>query len=80
MAIINKLIDFLKQLLGIVFAFLPDSPFQPYISQLAAVPFLGYINYFLPIAEMVAIGMAWLTAVGIYYVWQLALRWLKAIE
>jgi hypothetical protein len=41
---------------------------------------LGYINYFLPLAEMTAILSAWVIAIGAYYTASIVMRWLKAIS
>jgi hypothetical protein len=41
---------------------------------------LGYVNYFLPIAEMAAILSVWVIAIGAYYVASIAMRWIKAIS
>lgn len=59
---------------------LPGSPFTAFINSIPSIPYLGYINYFVPISQMIAIGQAWLTAIGIFYLYQAVLRWLKAIE
>ena len=44
------------------------------------LPYLGYLNYFLPISQIIAIGEAWLVAIGLFYAYQIILRWIKAIE
>jgi len=41
---------------------------------------LGYINYFLPIAELSMILTGWVVAVGAYYLASVVLRWIKAIS
>jgi len=41
---------------------------------------LGWINYFLPISEMLTIMTFWLVAIGVYYVASVVLRWAKAIS
>jgi hypothetical protein len=41
---------------------------------------LGYVNYFIPIAEMAAILSVWVVAIAAYYVASVALRWAKAIS
>jgi len=60
--------------------FLPNSPFQSFLSQLDKIPFLGYLNYFVPVAQIIAVTQLWVTAVGLFYLVQLALRWVKMIE
>ena len=41
---------------------------------------LGYINYFLPLAEFSTILTGWVMAIGAYYVASTVLRWIKAIS
>ncbi|WP_077612758.1 hypothetical protein [Clostridium sp. Marseille-P2415] len=60
--------------------FLPDSPFQSFINQIDKIPFLGYLNYFVPVAQIIAITQLWVTAIAVFYLVQLALRWVKMIE
>ena len=42
----------------------PTSPFADTIEKFSKLPYLGYINWFVPVSEMVAIGSAWLLAVA----------------
>ena len=58
---------------------LPTSPFQPYISQLASIPWLPYLNWFFPIAQCLQVAGAWLVAVGLFYVYSMIMRWVKVI-
>lgn len=66
-----------------VLALLPDSPFS-FLYELgttsAISDVLGMVNWFIPIYSWVAILEGWLTCVAIYYVYQVVLRWLNAIE
>lgn len=70
----------LKAILGL----LPDSPFSAALDSLAANTtvrqMLGYFNWFIPVYLFVPILGLWLTCVAVYYVYQVILRWLKAIE
>ena len=54
-------------LLTLVLALLPVSPFQAFVQYFAQIPFLGAVNYFLPIPEMLAVIEAWLIAVSVIY-------------
>lgn len=58
---------------------LPLSPFQQYIKAFANLPYLGILNWFLPIAAFVKIGMAWLGAITLFYLYSIIMRWLKVI-
>jgi len=78
--VFDELTTLLNNLLVFVAAGLPNSPFT-YLEQSSVISkYLGSINYFIPISYMVSVLQAWCLAIGIFYVWQLALRWAKAIE
>lgn len=79
--VFNWITDKLDYILSTILVMLPDSPFADVIYDNPAVAeVLGYLNYFLPISEILVILTAWLTAISIFYVYQLILRWAKAIE
>lgn len=84
--LINLLIDFLNfliscigKLLSLLLSLLPNSPFQN-IDLSSIRDFLGYMNYLVPVVEIVSILTLWCSAIGIYYIYQIALRWAKAVE
>lgn len=70
----------LDRFLQAVLSLFPLSPFQPVIAQLGALPYLGYINWFVPIGDFVKIGTAWLAAIAAYYMWSVIARWVKLIS
>lgn len=75
--------DLLSGGLMAILSFLPDSPFKILDSldptgQIAE--WLGFVNWFVPIYSFVGILEGWLVCVGLYYVYQVVLRWLNAIE
>lgn len=61
-------------------SFLPDSPFTAFLAKAGAIPELGYLNYFIPVSEMIAISEAWLACVTVFYLYQAVLRFAKMIE
>lgn len=73
---LNSIFDALAEK---VVSALPLSPFQQYISYFENLPFLGWLNWFVPIrAGLVVLG-SWLGAIAIFYIYSIALRWVKAI-
>lgn len=63
-------------------SFLPDSPFL-FLQDFGNSPvgqWLGWLNWFIPIQAFVVILEAWCSAILVYYVIQIILRWAKAIE
>ncbi len=76
----NGLTDILNDILAAVMVLLPDSPFANIQIPNEVRQILGYVNYFVPIGAMLAIGTGWLSAIGIYYLYQTILRWAKTIK
>ena len=58
---------------------LPLSPVQTYIAYIESFPYLGYINWFLPIGTCVKIMGAWTVCIGSYYLFSAILRFCKLI-
>lgn len=77
MADMKALLDgFLDALLSLF----PTSPFVDFIADLSQLPFLGYLNWFVPVGEMLVVGVAWITAIGLYYLYSVIARWIKLIS
>lgn len=54
-------------LLAFVLAILPASPFVGFQSLVSSIPFISWLNWFLPISEMLVIFESLLSAVVVYY-------------
>ena len=79
--LINSLIKGLGAVLTFLFSVFPDSPFQSYIvANSEIMKYLKVINYFIPVSEMLVTFQAVLTAVAVYYIYQIVARWIKVIE
>lgn len=73
------LINLVGATLSILVSFFPSSPFQlVFDSQFATL--LQNINYFIPIAEFVAITQAWTVVIALFYVYSVYARFLKAVQ
>ena len=58
----------------------PLSPFRGIINSIEKLPYLGYINWFLPVSEMLEVAALWLTAITVYYIYSVVARWVKLIS
>ena len=58
---------------------LPHSPFADMIQQFSEIPFLGYLNWFIPVRAMLTVMLIWLTAVAAFYLYSVIARWVKLI-
>ena len=63
-----------------VLQLLPGSPFRGFIDSIAEIPYLGYLNYFIPVSDFLALLAVWGAAVGVFYVSSVILRFVKAID
>ena len=77
--IFNWLGNALNDVLGWVLFMLPDSPFK-ILSNSPISSYLPYLNYFIDIPTILDILIAWVTCIGVYYGYQVILRWIKAIN
>lgn len=77
--IINLILAAIGKILNGVFTLLPKSPFT-YLSASTYADFISKINYIIPVYEVITILEAWLIAIGLFYVYSVYARWLKAIE
>lgn len=76
----NSITDVIEEILSAVLLLLPDSPFADVSVDPQVKEILGYVNYFVPIGAMLAIGTSWLAAIGVYYLVQTILRWTRTIK
>lgn len=70
-------------LIASIISIFPESPFVV-ISDMVAnsdiVSWLPFVNWFIPIGAISGLVASWLSAVAVYYVYQIVLRWAKVIE
>lgn len=60
---------------------LPTSPFMGFIDNFKTQfsPYLGWLNWCIPIKDFVAIFSVWLGAVLLFYGYSIIMRWVKMI-
>ena len=72
--------ELLDKFLEALLSLFPLSPFTSAIEDLSSLPYLGYINWFLPIGDFIKIGTVWLTAIAAYYTWSIVARGVKLLS
>lgn len=77
--VLNKIIEIIGFLVGILYSVLPPSPFT-IMQKSEFSSLISQINYFLPVYEFVAILETWLLAIAVFYVYSIFARWLKAVQ
>ena len=63
-----------------VVALLPASPFVGFAYLVESVPFVGYLNWILPIGEIIVILESWLAIVATYYTILFALNYVGILK
>lgn len=69
--------------LNLVLSLLPNSPFKGIISWangLGIKEYLGYLAWLIPIKMILQISVLWVSAIAIYYIYSVIMRWIKMIE
>lgn len=77
-SIINLLIKMLAQIANLALMLLPPSPFN-IISEIN-IPHLDSLNWVIPISFFVNLLTYWTLAIGLYYIVQVILRWVKVVD
>lgn len=67
-------------ILSTVLALLPSSPFVGFNYLIKQVPYLGYINWFIPVPEIITILESWLAIVAVYYSILFALNYVGILK
>lgn len=70
----------LLALTTVALSMLPSSPFNMVLDMIGQLPYLEYVNWIIPVTEMIALGQSWLLAITTVYIVSALLRWIKAIE
>lgn len=61
--------------------YLPLSPFRQAIEEFDLYGLnVGWLNWIIPVNDIVNVTLAWLGVISVFYVYQIILRWLKVIE
>ena len=70
------------EFIGSILKLLPESPFVALekLSQTEFYEWIQMLNWFIPVNTFLAILETWLVGVGLYYLYQIVLRWVKAIQ
>ena len=74
--------DMLEKFGNWLLTVLPTSPFQGWLGNFKSQfsPYLGYLNYFVPISDFLLILKAFLGVYVLYLGYSIIMRWVKMIE
>lgn len=66
--------------LSLVISLIPGSPFSGMTSLVQQIPYLSYLNWFVPIPEIIVIMESWLAVVSVYYTILFALNYVGILK
>lgn len=80
----NDFIESVNDVFNAVFQYilnlLPTSPFSNIELPKPVQDLLGYVNYYVPFNDMYFIAASWVACISFYYIYQLILRKISAIN
>lgn len=77
---IQGLVDGFAAVLRGIVGLLPQSPFTGFYNLSLENEYLSILAWVVPVNEIIATCEAWLVAVGLFYLYMIVMRWVKAIE
>lgn len=78
--LINVSIESIGDVIKLFLSLLPNSPFQNIEIPVSVSQNLKYLNWIVPVDKILITLSLWLIAITGYYLYQIILRWFKAIE
>lgn len=78
--ILNTVIWLFAKVLSLIFSILPNSPFLKLSNNFGISEYMPYLSWLLPIKFMIGILAVWLSAMSIYYIYSVVMRWIKLID
>lgn len=73
-------LELLNKFGNMIVSVLPTSPVQRYLSVFDDLPYLSWLNWFIPVSSILIVMETWLTAIALFYLYSIILRWVKAIS
>lgn len=80
MDLLNWITDNFQKIVDCIIKALPKSPIVFLSTNPSISKVLSYVNWFIPIYLWISVLETWLIAIATYYIYQVILRWVKAIE
>lgn len=77
--IVDFLYKWVAEMGNKIISLLPTSPFRSFIDTWIPPDYLGWLNWFFPVSEILAILGVWLISIGTFYLYSIIMRWVKMI-
>lgn len=73
-------LELLNKFGAMIVSLLPSSPVQKFLGMFEEIPYLSYLNWFIPVSSILVVMEVWLSAIALFYLYSIILRWIKAID
>lgn len=73
------ILNIFNQLWNTIISFLPGSPFKGFIGLATSIPYLGILNWFVPVSEIIGVMEVWLTAIALFYMYSAIMRFIRLL-
>ena len=77
---IQGVLNFISGAFDFIMFLLPLSPFAAFNEVAIENQFLRWLAWIVPIPAILGVLQAWASAIALFYIWKVALRWIRAIE
>lgn len=67
-------------LVDYIVSVLPVSPFRGVADAIIGMPYLGWLNWVVPVGDMLRVMAVWLAAISVYYLYSVLMRWVRVID
>ena len=64
----------MDRLFSMLISLLPGDPFRGFLDSFAGIPYLGYLNWFIPVGRCLQVVAAWLVAIVGFYAVQFLIK------
>lgn len=71
--------NFISKIATNLLSVLPQSPFRTFINNFQAPTYIKWLNWFIPVSDILNILALWLTAITLFYLYSIIMRWIKVI-
>lgn len=79
-SLINTIVSVIGTLIQFTINLLPNSPFASLMVSNISSEYLSHLAWVVPIESILTVFSSSLVAVTIFYIYQVLLRWIKAID
>lgn len=73
-------LELLNKFGSMIVSVLPQSPVQKFLASFESLPYLSWLNWFIPVSSILIVMEFWLSAIAMFYLYSIILRWIKAIS